>query len=224
MKIGVVVPVLSQFRLAVDALASIKTNNHSWQPYIIPNYRERNSVAKSWNVGTKEAIVDGCDYILIINDDIVVSRWTVDNLVDIFEGDSALSIVSGTDYRNALNINDILTMPQPQIPQEIIDAPDFACFMIRPDAYVDIGDFDEAFSPAYFEDNDYVYRTILSKEWKTAVRSQNAPFYHHGSQTQNNTPGGTVVPSDLFVKNRNHFHRKWGGFPGSERYERPFNQ
>lgn len=224
MKIGVVVPCLSQFRLAVDALVSVKVKEgNSWQPYIIPNYRDNNCVAKSWNIGTKEAIYDGCDYILVINDDILLAPFTVDDLVEHMEKDPDIALLSGTDYKNRFsNAHDILTSTRLDCTPEILPAPDFACFMLRPSAFMEIGDFDEGFRPAYFEDDDYCRRIVLHPVWKI-VRSQNAAFFHHGSQTQNNTEGGPVVPSPRFEINRAYYREKWGGEPGFERWSVPFN-
>lgn len=223
MKIGVVIPVLSQFRLAVDALASVKTT-HDWQPYIIPNYRDGNGVARSWNLGTKAAIGDDCDYVLIINDDIVLHPNAIDVLVELFEQNPTYGLVSSTDARNEFVNSWDITHAEPlsHVP-EVIDAPDFACFMLRPACFHEVGDFDENFKPAYFEDNDYCYRVVLHPTWEI-VRSQNSAFFHHGSQTQNNTQGGPVVPSPQFEMNKQYYKEKWGGVPGRERWDVPFNE
>lgn len=220
-KIAVVVPVLSQFQYAIDALESVRTIG-VWTPFIIPNYRSKNGVAVSWNLGTKQAIFEGYTHILIINDDIVIAPYTVDHMANVLDDHPEFGLVTGSDHRNTMSPDQVREMPFPDYEIDIIDAPDFACFMVTPESYNAVGEFDENFTPAYFEDDDYVYRCLLAD--RQPVRSQRAAFYHYGSQTQNKTSGKPVVPPPQFVKNRQYYVSKWGGEPGSERFTTPFNK
>lgn len=220
MKVGVVVPVLNQFRLAVDALASVQTW-HPWTPYIIRNYRQNIGVAGAWNEGTKRAINDGCSHILIINDDILLAKTTINHLVYVMKNNNNIGLLSASDYSNRYTAEAFEETFESPVPPEhdIIDAPHFSCFMITKRSYGIVGEFDENFSPAYFEDNDYCHRVLLSG--LSIVRSQNAGFYHYKSKTQNEGRG--VVQPHQFNNNRNYFVRKWGGLPGAEKYTTPFN-
>lgn len=86
-----------------------------------------------------------------------------------------------------------------------------------------IGYIDENFYPAYYEDNDYMYRMKLANI--------------------HNKPNGAILPkvdidvecagnamsmkNGVFVdlqKNSDYYERKWGGKPGQEKYEKPFNR
>jgi hypothetical protein len=219
LKVGVVIPVMNQFELAIKALHSFRLPQEIiWQPFIINNWDQNNGVAHAWNVGSQKAIQSGCDYIFILNDDIVLAPHTPQHLINLL-ADEEIGVITGTDHRASHTPEQVFDMQYPNYEVEFLDAPDFACFALTPKSYSHIGLFDENLHPAYFEDNDYCYRTILSG--LKCIRSQNAAFYHHGSQTQNS--GEPVVPSPLFEKNRDYYIRKWGGEPGSEIHTHPWN-
>jgi len=217
-KIAIVMPVLNQFELGIKALESVQVSHHAyWQPFIIDNWDVNKGVAAAWNLGTKRAIDAGFNYILIINDDVVLAPNTPEHLSSVIDNDD-IGLASATDFRDTMSPIEVKNSSHVYYENDIIDAPDFSCFMITPDTYDHIGDFDEGFSPAYFEDNDYCYRTILSG--LKCVRSQSAMFYHYGSKTNE---GGNVLSHSEFSANRNRFVSKWGGFPGGETFTKPWN-
>jgi GT2 family glycosyltransferase len=100
--------------------------------------------------------------------------------------------------------------------------PDFSGFMINRNCWEKVGEFDEGFAPAYFEDNDYHLR--INKVGLKAITYPSAVFYHFGSKTRieadNERP---VITNDSFEKNRSYYIAKWGGLPSQETYENPFN-
>jgi GT2 family glycosyltransferase len=71
------------------------------------------------------------------------------------------------------------------------------------------------------DDNDSHYRIKLAGY--EAYQIGEAKINHKGSQTQNADPNKPVVTSQMFEKNREYYSRKWGGWPGDEKYIRPFN-
>jgi len=218
-KVGVVMPCLSEFQLAMDALSSVQTD-YEWTPYIIPNWRLRWVLARSWNYGIESAIDDGCTHIVVINDDILFSPYTIDALVDVMLNNPDVALTSGMNMRGQMTDPfDVLTMDW-EATLNMSEHPDFSCFMVTPESFAKIGRFDENFIPAYFEDNDYHYRIKLAGMRATSANT--APFYHYGSRTQN---GGTapVVPSQQFETNREYFARKWGGYPDNEQFTTPYD-
>ena len=217
-RLGFVIPVLNQMQLALETVESIRTD-HEWQFYLERNYIDNKGVAKAWNIGTRRAIEDGADVVFVLNDDIVLGKDTVDQLVT-HTTSGLYGVVTGCDHRNTHTPAEIFNLENPNYEIDIIDAPDFACFAFSKTTWEIVGEFDENFYPAYFEDNDYVYRCLLAG--RQPVRSQNSPFYHYGSRTQN-AGGKQVVPSNQFVKNRAYYVSKWGGFPGQETFKTPFN-
>jgi hypothetical protein len=100
--------------------------------------------------------------------------------------------------------------------------PNFSAFMLGRAASEVIGEFDELFFPAYFEDNDFHYRMKLLE--LEAVVFPPAMFYHYGSRTQNEADAsGPIVPGPMFEANRDKYSAKWGGAPREEKFEHPYN-
>lgn len=81
-----------------------------------------------------------------------------------------------------------------------------------------VGEFDENFKLAYFEDNDYAYRLKLAGTEHFPTRGI-APkvFINSGSVDRDRSL------NRMFEPNRQYYIRKWGGPPGSEIFKIPFN-
>lgn len=83
-----------------------------------------------------------------------------------------------------------------------------------------IGYVDVNFYPAYFEDNDYSRRAKLSNI--KMARYSGAPYFHFWSRTIHE--GGMASINDkYFPLNKKYYIRKWGGEPGKEKWNTPFN-
>jgi len=94
-------------------------------------------VAGSWNFIMKTTFLDlKMDYLLILNDDIVLGR-TKQDLYTLINKYPDTKILVGKEHWSA--------------------------FLLHKDVIKDIGFFDEKFYPAYYEDNDYFYRGKLKK-------------------------------------------------------------
>lgn len=218
-KVGVVVPCLKYYKGLAETVESIRTQEQ-WELFVIPNWRDNNVLAASWNMGTERAMERDCDYILICNDDILLSETAIDHMVGYFESAPDETVmVTGRNVKAALADPYEIFHYNPTVFDDP-ECPDFSCFMIRAETYEVVGSFDENFIPAYFEDNDY-HRRINLMGYK-AVNYGGAPFYHFGSLTQNLE--GPVCTSDMFVGNRSYYASKWGGEPGQEQYATPFNK
>lgn len=222
LKIGIIIPVINQFEKCVKALESVQTNA-LWTPYIMPQWEKRWPLSRAWNEGIKTAKDDGCTHILVINDDILFSPWTINGLIDIFNVDTNVVMTTGMNIRDELSSNPEAIKMYPQ-PKEIsiADHPDFSCFMVTDEFFNLVGEFDENFSPAYYEDND-MHRRIKLLGYR-AIATTAAPYFHYGSQSQNADPQNPLCPGDKFDRCRDYFVQKWGGYPDSESlYDRPYN-
>lgn len=83
-----------------------------------------------------------------------------------------------------------------------------------------IGYVDVNFYPAYFEDNDYARRAQLAG--LKLRRLQKAKYLHFWSRTIHQ--GTTKSLNDkYFPLNKKFYIEKWGGEPGKERYDKPYN-
>lgn len=225
MKIGLVIPVLSQYKMAVDLIAHLRSA-HTLETFVIPQYRHQRPLSGAWNYGMREAFRKNCDFALVMNDDVLLSPWAIDAMVDTLGPGQhqGLAVATATNARGVMGPDDVLNLEEPSL--DDIGAPpsgpDFACFMMTQMTYDMVGDFDENFTPAYFEDNDYHRRVNLLGLRAEGVKA--AVMYHYGSQTQNHSPKKPVVPPPLFVRNRQYYVSKWGGEPGHETYDTPFNK
>lgn len=96
-----------------------------------------------------------------------------------------------------------------------------SAFGITRDVVDRVGWFDENFVPAYFEDNDYVRRCGLVGVTVTALP---AAYMHETSSTLRSDPQAQVFNGRSFPANQVYYHEKWGGPPGGEVFNTPFNR
>ena len=189
---------------------------------------ERWGFQKSVNYGVNYGIENQADYILVCNNDIIIHPEAIWKLADRFEkGD--VGMVTAMDVRGEMDdkglfpplISSLLTSDKEAV--EEATHPNFSAFMISKGAWELIGEFDEIFYPAYFEDNDYHYRMDLLEI--PAMVLPTAMFYHYGSKTQNeaNETGQPMVPGGAFENNRAEYVKKWGGVPTAEKFKCPYN-
>lgn len=135
-------------------------------------------------------------YVLITNDDIVFGAKTIENMVA--KMTSEKHMVVAADGGEA-----------------------FSCFLMDRELYAKVGPFDERFHPAYFEDNDYVYRMKLIGE-TFAVADRAEGYAHARSSTlKTYSPNEMVEHHRNFEANRARYIAKWGGLPGAEIFTKP---
>lgn len=160
----------------------------------VMHMKENVGCSGAWNL-----VLDACnvhDVVLISNDDIELSDVTIERVVDGLHG------------------------------SEFVLGHGFSLFGMHRALPATVGFFDENFFPAYFEDNDY---TMRMKCAGIRVGVVDGRATHGGS-----LPGGSASLlcrskeeqeefSKTFEKLRSYYVRKWGGYPGEERFKGPFN-
>jgi GT2 family glycosyltransferase len=152
-------------------------------------------VAPGWNKLSRAAFSVGCDAVIIANDDIILDPPTLPSTV------------------LALQHADFVACPGQNM---------FSFFGMTRRLYEAVGEFDENFWPAYYEDNDYAYRMKL-RGFATYTLAESG-FFHQGSATiKNYTAEQTAAHHRNFSKNGAYYVSKWGGLPHYERYQTPFN-
>jgi GT2 family glycosyltransferase len=82
-----------------------------------------------------------------------------------------------------------------------------------------LGYVDVNFYPAYYEDNDYARRGILTNVKSTTL--ENTYYFHFWSRTIKQESGGST--GGQFRNNKKYYIDKWGGDFGSEKFDIPFN-
>jgi hypothetical protein len=115
--------------------------------------------------------------------------------------------------------------------ESIVCAYGFSCVRIDPSAWEKIGDFDELFFPAYYEDTDYRRRAELVGvsicEWNTYPREEISPGRERSVQ---GICHGKLEPLEYksswfkacVEANKARYVAKWGGEPGRETHRVPF--
>lgn len=153
-------------------------------------------VAKSWNV-LQDYIFSYLDkpYALILNDDIYLGKFE-------HQIQKTIEELSPTD--NPVFLTGTGTWCSFISPAKIVD---------------DVGDFDEGFLTAYYEDNDYSYRLKLAGHPHFTTKQLDPLTYiNSGSLKKDSSLNAN------FEKNKRRYIEKWGGMEGEETYTIPFNK
>ena len=220
MKIGLVIPVLNNFDQALDLVFSAKTRDHELKIYIRPQYRYQVPLAAAWNQGFSEAVQDGCDYIIISNDDVLLAPWTIDAWVE-----SATQLPDNIVLSAPLDVTSTFFDPfeivfsDPTTEYEYQERELFSCFMVKSNFFELCGSFDENFDPAWHEDNDMHVRIRLLGY---NVKKFQIPYIHLGSQTTKKM----LLPINS-LKGQQYYVRKWGSYTRNaetgESFRTPYN-
>jgi GT2 family glycosyltransferase len=163
---------------------------------IIPNvflYEEDKNigVAASWNKLCK-IIFEKHNHALILNDDVYLGYNT----------DTINSVINKYEY----------SLVQSYVSWSVI--------LMSKYMYDYIGDFDETFYPAYYEDSDYLYRMKL-KGIRQDVEAELNPQTVRISMTQERDP--ELVNASM-QENRLRYIEKWGNSPLLETFLTPYNK
>jgi len=156
----------------------------------VHNQKENIGVAASWNK-LCQIIFAKNDWALLVNDDVYLG------------------------YGNS-RVNMCIEMSEVGLVQSELN---WSVLLINKDLYEYIGEFDEGFFPAYYEDSDYMYRLKLNGLLHE-VNSKLNPIDAKVSQTYEKAPD-LVNLSMRF--NRQRYIDKWGNVPLLEKYTTPFN-
>lgn len=154
------------------------------------------SVAAAWNQGIRAALRDGCSRLLITANDCYWHAGAIDEMIR-YDGDA--SVWSGFGHVDG------------PLPAEPFEGCDFTGFMVRPETVERVGWFDERFRPAYFEDNDYATRVVMSGG--TCRVLPTARFDHAGSLTVRTDAEAAHHVRHWFELNRQRYKEKWGADP-----------
>ena len=92
--------------------------------------------------------------------------------------------------------------------------------LFKPSVFHKIGFVDVNYYPAYFEDNDYARRAQLMGT--KLIRISDAKYFHFWSRTIHEA-GQRQTNDKYFPQNKKFYRDKWGGEPGKEKWQRPFN-
>jgi len=152
--------------------------------------KENIGVASSWNKLCKK-IYEKHDFALIVNDDVYLGYNT--KVVE----KAMAECQSGFSQSNA----------------------SWSVFLMHKEFYDFVGDFDEIFYPAYYEDSDYLYRMKLLGI-KQDIDSFLDPKEVNISMTYERAPD---MVNQAMKDNKQRYIEKWGNLPLLENYIKPYN-
>lgn len=169
-------------------------------PIDVTEFGENRGVAAAWNYGLRKAFGDGYTRALVMNNDIVLAN---DTLPALFEG---LERYGGVV--SAHSVAAMAAMYRVDRHRGYGLPVDYSCFMLKPETFEKVGPFDEAFWPAYFEDQDWDCRAEQMGVPRGYVG--NAVVVHFVSQTIQT--GQIPKHAEYFEKNRQLFLARWGDY------------
>lgn len=194
--------------------------NHSSVAMKVHRNEQMWSFSKTVNFGANYFLDKGFDYVLVLNNDIVLHADAITRLVERFEK-GGVGMVTCLDVTGECEGKPEKLAPLSSKEKEVCletPHPCFSAFMFNKECWNTVGEFDELFAPAYYEDNDYHYRMELAG--LLAVTYPPSMFFHYGSRTHMEALGRPMADSS---NNHHSFIRKWGGNPKHEVYTHPYN-
>lgn len=190
---------------------------------IVPREQPTNCVAQAWNTGISTARELGCDYVLVINTDIVFKSNAIDRLVTFAEAHPEAVMWTMSEY------SDLAMLEECPEDEGFNEHPGFSYFMVKTNFFDNVGTFDENFVPAYCEDGDMHARLALGG-FKAYIYG-GARVFHFGSATiKNDFELKRKNDQVTFPINQQYFLEKWGHPPVNEvdkmrevYYKTPYN-
>ncbi len=184
-----------------------------------------NSENKGFPQGINQGILNAKgDYILVANNDIVVTKNWLNRMIEIAESDEKIGIVgpisnfvSGIQVDKNAKYNSISEMHnyakkvanQNNGKVEEFPRVAFLCTLIKKEVINKIGGLDERFSPGNFEDDDFCLRAQLAG-YKTVIAKD--VFIHHYGSVSFKQNGSEKYAERLKI-NEQKFIEKWGSNP-----------
>ena len=173
---------------------------------------KRCGVAAAQNIAFREFLKGDADYVLLLNNDVVLHYDTIDSLVRTMEADQSLSAVTSTESQNIAPWM-IDTAKGSRGLTDIIDIGPgaYSCTLFRRNIVESIGLFDEHFTPRYIEDNDYTLRLRLAGG--KFAKSAESIYYHVLGAVVNTIEEEKKHRDRHWVKNIAYYIEKWGIHP-----------
>ena len=205
------IPTLNRFDLLQDHLDSYVRDFPNTQIYILDNgnqdiqphlwkpmYKNIVLIEEEKNIGVAASWNKLCDFIynvhthaLILNDDIYLGtdKYTIEDLIN--------------------------KKPEPVLYSNM----GWCSFILPQRVFEYIGRFNEEFYPAYYEDDDYVYRMKLNRLIPLKTPMLNPKLYRN-SETIKKDP--SII--EYSIKNKRKYIEMWGGLPREEKFIKPYNK
>lgn len=183
---------------------------------------DQNVLARAWNLGIRAGLEAGHRQVLLPNLDIRFHPACIDTLLDFADRYPRDIVWSATPVvdENELSREFSPVTPAAEHCSEVF----FSCFLVDHRLFTQVGEFDEQFRPAYYEDVDMAYRMKIRGE--VGASCPRARYFHYELGSMK---GDALVGIDsasqirlLVGENDIRYERKWGGRPGRETLTTPY--
>lgn len=203
---------LESLRSSEHTLINIAVINKLRYPYsqkLRPFYKytihnDKNNLARAWNKGIRYAMREKFDYILLPNLDVISAPNTIDLLVQLAEREPEALMWCAHEITNKKLLKEYDNTYDIRLS---LQAHSFSYFMIDSRLFKEVGEFDERFEPAYFEDWDMRDRILASGNY--IIRGQHIPFYHYGNSTRQNDRKVAASVVANFKRNGRLYSKKY---------------
>jgi GT2 family glycosyltransferase len=177
--------------------------------FSIHMHMRNRGLSRSWNEGIHQAYAEGCELVLLVNDDLhFVNEGFKEFLHFAWEN---------TGYGLAF-LHGLETGGSPLAGRVIEQG--FGCCVFTKLALERVGYLDENFWPAYYEDVDYGRRCRLSNV--NIISSPKVLIEHERSKTTRDNPDILEKSAEVMRLNEDYYTRKWGP-PYKETFVLPFD-
>ena len=200
-----------------DTASYLKELDSKYENIII----QLNDVNKGFAAGNNDGIrLATGDYIVLLNNDTLVTRGWLSNLIKHFEKDDKLGLLGpvtnsiGNEARINVSYETVDQMPSfaysymvEHFNQEYLDVKVLAMYCVMfPRKIVDeVGLLDENYGRGMFEDDDYSY-AIQKKGYRITI-AEDVFIHHFGSESFNKIDKKELA--EIFEENKRYFEEKW---------------
>jgi len=222
-KVGIIIVNYNEDKLTEDCIKSID-ESRTIIPYEIilinnspSRLREISKFNNSSNIGFSKAVNQGIeycfknnfDYVYLLNNDTKVTKGFLDSSIELCEKRKEIGIVGSKqlnfDRKDSISYGNITPFGVNYYSgsiQKEVNWISGAGVLIKMEVIKSIGNLDERYSPAYYEETDFEFRA--KKRGFILLANPNSIIYHKGSETSNK-----VFNSDefyeIFQRNRIRF-------------------
>lgn len=227
---GIIIPALHKSDITTACIESVFRNSTDFKLYLIDNDSEDNksslerldvlrehcyvsnappkNVTDSWNQGIDLALADGCENVLIMNNDIVVGKDWLKVLIDTLESNKDIWCLSPDAVQNEIiDYNfDKLVLERLEMPNDIQDRPGRFCFICPSHVFTTIGKFDPQLH-YWYGDDDFELRLRLAGHG--GVYCRKVLIHHFESLTVNERRENDPDFRKRLKHDAEYFGQKW---------------
>jgi len=241
-KTSIIIPTFNKWDYTKQVIEGIqKLTNKNYEIIIIDNassdetiealkkYNKVKVISNSENLGFPKAVNQGIleaqgDYILLANNDIVVTDGWLERMLEIAEAHPEIGIVGpisnsvsgrqfdkNAKYESIEDMHKYAAKVKKEKKGQFFQFPRvaFLCTLIKKEVIDKIGGLDERFSPGNFEDDDFCLRAQMAG-YKTVIATD--VFIHHYGSVSFKANGESEYAKRIEI-NKQKFVDKWSADP-----------